>query len=269
MPLLQQDAQAELNAAQKTGNQETIGTAQNAVQGVQNLGVETNNLAKQVRDSLTKDFDNFFMGLGRSTKSAADQFKELAASVVASLEQMIAKALVAKMMGALAGPAGTGQGSQAGGGGGGLFGGGGSGGGGGVGGILGGIAQIAMLFLADGGLVKGPGSGTSDSIPARLSHGEYVMKADAVSSFGVKNLDAINRGLKIPSLANMPMPRFAEGGPVGMATQRADDSSINLGIGLDEGLILKHLSSKAAGNIILHHLAANPKAAQHAISRSS
>jgi len=46
------------------------------------------------------------------------------------------------------------------------------------------------------------------------------------------------------------------------------DSSIHLGIGLDEGLILKHLSSKTAGNIILNHLANNPKAASKALSRS-
>jgi hypothetical protein len=46
------------------------------------------------------------------------------------------------------------------------------------------------------------------------------------------------------------------------------DSNINLGIGLDEGLILRHLSSKAAGNIIIQHLANNPKAAGKALSRS-
>lgn len=94
------------------------------------------------------------------------------------------------------------------------------------------------------------------------------MKADAVSAFGVKNLEAINRGLRIPSLAKLELPRYSEGGLVGSGAG-GGDSNINLGIGLDEGLILKHLSSKAAGNIILHHLATNPKAAQHALARSS
>jgi DNA repair exonuclease SbcCD ATPase subunit len=37
---------------------------------------------------------------------------------------------------------------------------------------------------ATGGIVRGPGSGTSDSIPARLSNGEAVMTAQAVSMFG-------------------------------------------------------------------------------------
>lgn len=51
--------------------------------------------------------------------------------------------------------------------------------------------------LAGGGFVSGPGSPTSDSIPAMLSNGEYVMNAGAVSKFGVGFLDAMNEG-KIP-----------------------------------------------------------------------
>ena len=38
--------------------------------------------------------------------------------------------------------------------------------------------------LRDGGEASGPGTGTSDSIPARLSDGEFVMTADAVREFG-------------------------------------------------------------------------------------
>lgn len=121
---------------------------------------------------------------------------------------------------------------------------------------------------AEGGLIQGPGGPKSDSIPARLSHGEFIVKADAVASFGVANLDAINRGLRIPSIERLALPRYAEGGLVGEAGA-GGESNINLGISLDEGLILKHLSSKAAGNIILNHLANNPKAAGKALSRST
>jgi hypothetical protein len=45
---------------------------------------------------------------------------------------------------------------------------------------------------ADGGLVTGPGTSKSDSIPARLSNGEYVLNADAVKKLGIRNLDTIN-----------------------------------------------------------------------------
>lgn len=47
--------------------------------------------------------------------------------------------------------------------------------------------------FADGGLVVGPGHGTSDSIPARLSNGEYVVRAAAVRAIGVDNLEQLNR----------------------------------------------------------------------------
>jgi len=44
----------------------------------------------------------------------------------------------------------------------------------------------------DGGGVRGPGTGTSDSIPAYLSNGEYVVKASAVNQYGVGLFDALN-----------------------------------------------------------------------------
>ena len=53
---------------------------------------------------------------------------------------------------------------------------------------------------AKGGLVTGPGTGTSDSIPTMLSNGEYVIRSAAVDRIGVGALDAINAG-KTPHLA--------------------------------------------------------------------
>ncbi|WP_037696883.1 MULTISPECIES: hypothetical protein [Streptomyces] len=50
------------------------------------------------------------------------------------------------------------------------------------------------LTRARGGIVRGPGTSTSDSIPAWLSDGEYVVSAAAVQRVGVSNLDALNRG---------------------------------------------------------------------------
>lgn len=46
------------------------------------------------------------------------------------------------------------------------------------------MSSIRSAKFAEGGLVTGPGSGTSDSIPARLSNGESVMTAAATSMFG-------------------------------------------------------------------------------------
>ncbi|MEG4315355.1 tape measure protein [Pseudomonas sp. FIP_A4] len=60
---------------------------------------------------------------------------------------------------------------------------------------------------ATGGYISGPGTGTSDSIPALLSNGEYVIRAAAVRKLGKNALDLLNRGI--------PIPRFADGGLVG------------------------------------------------------
>lgn len=46
--------------------------------------------------------------------------------------------------------------------------------------------------MMHGGDVDGPGTETSDSIPARLSDGEYVLNAEAVKMIGKKKLDQWN-----------------------------------------------------------------------------
>ena len=51
-------------------------------------------------------------------------------------------------------------------------------------------AQGGVANLMDGGAANGPGTGTSDSIPARLSDGEFVMTADAVKNMGNGNRKA-------------------------------------------------------------------------------
>jgi hypothetical protein len=45
-------------------------------------------------------------------------------------------------------------------------------------------AEGGVMDLQDGGESKGPGTGTSDSIPAMLSDGEFVMTAKAVRGAG-------------------------------------------------------------------------------------
>lgn len=73
--------------------------------------------------------------------------------------------------------------------------------------------------FASGGHIKGPGTGTSDSILARLSNGEYVLRAAAVRRYGLQTLHAMN---------NMRLPKFASGGLVDSVTnmQSAQQKSI-------------------------------------------
>jgi TP901 family phage tail tape measure protein len=53
---------------------------------------------------------------------------------------------------------------------------------------------------ATGGYVSGPGTGTSDSISARLSNGEFVMRAKAVKHWGTNFLDSLNT-MQAPALS--------------------------------------------------------------------
>ena len=52
------------------------------------------------------------------------------------------------------------------------------------------VLDVAQEF-AGSGPVEGPGSGISDSIPARLSDGEFVMTAKAADQLGPENLQAL------------------------------------------------------------------------------
>ena len=83
--------------------------------------------------------------------------------------------------------------------------------------------------FAGGGSIRGPGTSTSDSIPAWLSNNEWVMRAKAVRKYGTSFMRAINEGrFKMPKFSmgglNMiaPAPRshFADGGQVSTGNLR-------------------------------------------------
>jgi hypothetical protein len=90
------------------------------------------------------------------------------------------------------------------------------------------FSSLKGLFHAAGGLITGPGSGTSDSIPAMLSDGEYITPADKTRRF-LPLLEAIRHG-RLDGFANgglvglqsIAMPRgFSEGGLISDAGQLA------------------------------------------------
>lgn len=66
--------------------------------------------------------------------------------------------------------------------------------------------------FAGGGIVQGPGTGTSDSVLARLSAGEFVLPARAVRRYGVALIESM-RAMTFDPLRGLP--RFAAGGLVG------------------------------------------------------
>lgn len=78
--------------------------------------------------------------------------------------------------------------------------------------------------FSGGGKVRGPGTETSDSIWARLSNNEFVMRAKAVRKYGVSLMNSINEGrFKVPKFnmgglnvigPALPRTNYADGGPV-------------------------------------------------------
>ena len=78
--------------------------------------------------------------------------------------------------------------------------------------VFGGAGSDPAGRYATGGPVLGPGSGTSDSIPALLSNGEHVVTAAEVQAAGGHS--AILRIRQALREGKVQVPRFAEGGPV-------------------------------------------------------
>ena len=98
---------------------------------------------------------------------------------------------------------------------------------------------------ATGGYITGPGTGTSDSIPARLSNGEFVIRSEAVKRYGTNFLNAVNDGTF--ARIHTKVPRFAEGGLVEEATNNVGNNMAqSMG-----GVIGQHISNTATFNVAL------------------
>lgn len=93
------------------------------------------------------------------------------------------------------------------------------------------VMQIAkatgILGFAEGGYIQGSGTGTSDSIPARLSNGEYVLRAGAVKQLGIGFLDQLNNIDRSGVRRSSRLPKFAyaEGGYVNAESNGETKSS--------------------------------------------
>lgn len=74
---------------------------------------------------------------------------------------------------------------------------------------------LTKITAAGGGLIRGAGTGTSDSIPAMLSNGEYVVREASVRALGVGFMDAVNAvgsATRRAAIAALPAPRAVSAG---------------------------------------------------------
>jgi hypothetical protein len=86
--------------------------------------------------------------------------------------------------------------------------------------------MVAGYSEGSGGKVRGAGTSTSDSIPAMLSNGEYVVRSSAVSQYGVPFFDAVN-AQKFAFGGMVNMPRYETGGSVVTADVKPFNSNAN------------------------------------------
>jgi hypothetical protein len=166
-------------------------------------------VGRAVKGGVADLFDDLIAG----SKKASDAFEDFAQSVLSAIRRIIAENLAESLFGSV------------------FKKGGGKGGGFDIFGFLGGLFGFAA-----GGFVQGPGTATSDSIPARLSAGEYVVNAAGVRRVGAGFLDALN-GLALgPAVARTRPLALAAGGlvperpPGGEPDQRARPTTLKLDI---------------------------------------
>ncbi|WGG64364.1 phage tail length tape measure family protein [Enterobacter ludwigii] len=149
-----------------------------------------NELTQAFRDGLQNGIESSLMGLAKGTMNLRDAVKNLALTIINSMAQMAAQQLAQMATSSLIGSSG------------------------GAGGLIG------SLFAADGGQVRGPGSTTSDSIPAMLSDQEFVTRAAVVTQPGALGfLHAFNRHGMAAIEGWLPRVRHATGGLAGIPAQ--------------------------------------------------
>jgi TP901 family phage tail tape measure protein len=74
-------------------------------------------------------------------------------------------------------------------------------------------AMFGIQTNANGGYIRGAGTGTSDDIPAMLSNGEYVIRANAVKTIGVNTLDKLNQADRLGFAAGGIVDKFKKKKP--------------------------------------------------------
>lgn len=158
---------------------------------------EFKSFLSDIRQGLTNG-DDFWKSFGDAGLSVLDK-------IISKIEDQLASALVGAFS------------STGGGKGGGLF-----------GGILSifGLKDGGVVKAATGGKVSGPGTGRSDSVPALLSNGEYVVNAAASKKYGGL-LSAINSGRAIKlanggSVGNVSIPNIRRASGVAPSVQPMD-----------------------------------------------
>lgn len=205
-----------INKAQQFGN---TGTRVNQQLGnsFNQLGGQMNEVANMMQQTLGRALQGLEDSLVQFVMTGKLDFKQLINSILSDLARMVIRMMIIKpLMGFF----------------GGMF-----------GGFLGFNAGGLVPGFATGGRVTGAGTSTSDSILARLSHGEFVVNAAATSQY-LPLLRAINDGGAL-----MPegwrLPQFAAGGIAGAIPKFASGGIVGGFSGFDRTLLPQDYGQKS------------------------
>lgn len=201
-------------------------------------------VAVAIDGAVQDGFAQMFEAIGSGAKSAKDAFADFARSVLAAINRIASQKLAEALFGSLFG-------------------------GGGAGGFsLGSLVSSLFQGFAGGGYVTGPGTSTSDSIPARLSAGEYVVNAAAVKRVGVAFLEAIN-GIEGGPRIQGPRLAFAAGGLVPEAPPpqpQGQGQAVRIVNVIDPAMAADYLNSSAGEKTILNILQRNAGAVRQVLA---
>lgn len=140
---------------------------------------ESADVSKQLQEagvSGLRSFEDGLLGVVRGTKTAKQAFSDMANSII---NDLIRIAIRSQITGPIAAFLGFSDGGMV-------------GGGGGRRGFLG-FSEGGPVRAAIGGTFSGAGTGTSDSIPAMVSNGEFIVRASQAARHRAE-LEAINSG---------------------------------------------------------------------------
>ena len=224
--------------ATATGSEEAINRVARLKVEVAGLKTVADDVASRINGDVENAFATMFTEIGSGAKSAKDAFADFARSVIGSINRIAAQKIAESLFGGL-GKSGAGGGA------------------GGLGGLVSGFFQWAGF--AGGGYVRGPGTSTSDSIPARLSAGEYVLRAEAVRRLGVDFLHRLNGGAFLPRWQQNRLA-FADGGFVpeaAPAPAAPASQAVRIVNVIDPGMAGDYLNSAAGEKTILNVLSRN------------
>jgi hypothetical protein len=193
---------------------------------------KANSLALELREGLTKALTNFFTDGISKAHDLIDAIRQLGLEIAQMVERAFASRLADKIVSAIP------------------F-----------------VGSVPVKGHADGGLITGPGSGTSDSIPAWVSNGEYFMPANRVAMPGaLAFLEGMRRGnFDVSTLQNQnftlrSVRGYADGGLVGGGAAQNVQLGGQVTVALDDGLVLKSLDTPEGHRAILKVIGKNRRA---------